>query len=65
MTQRQFEAQITSMLRTAKRGVQLLSEASSGSIKLRKVSVGACVVRSHDRGPHTRYIAPKGWKPRS
>jgi len=64
MTQRQFETEIAKLLRTAKRRVQLLSDANSGSIKLRKVDVKKCVVPEHTRGAHTRLIAPKGWKPR-
>jgi len=64
MTQRQFESEISKLLRTAKRRVQLLSEASSGSIKLRKIDVKKCVVPEHSRVAHSRLIAPRGWKPR-
>lgn len=60
MTQKDFEKAINRMLRR----VELLRDASKGSVKLRAISVGACSVREHDRAAHVRYVAPKGWKPR-
>lgn len=60
MTQKQFDTEIRRLMRRA----DLLREANSGRVKLHKVDVGACTVRSHDRAAHTRYIAPTGWKPR-
>lgn len=59
MTKKQFESEIRRLLRR----VQLLRDATSGSVKLREVDVKKCTVREHVRGAHVRNIAPAGWKP--
>ncbi len=61
MTQKQFDTEIRRLVRRA----QLLREARDGKTKLREVYVRACTVAEHERSPHSRRIAPAGWKSRA